>query len=101
MPNPRRTWFTNKIFVLPGGTEDNNLHAQILIDEDTQAPIIRSTWEFTPEERERIANGENIQLDVWAIKTHDGKGITTPPVLMRVSAEPLGKPPGVMEDEPS
>jgi hypothetical protein len=42
-------------------------------------------WEPTPEEREAIANGENIRLIIW--------GKTILPVAIDTTDEALGKPP--------
>jgi hypothetical protein len=84
MMKPRRTHFTNKVFRLSGGTEDNDLWAYIQRD-DQGTPIVCSVWVPTEEERERIANGENIRLCVWGGQ---------PPVVLDLTDEPLGKAPG-------
>jgi hypothetical protein len=80
----RRTHHTNHVFRLPGGTEDNDLWTYVLIDE-TGNPILCSVWEPTPDERKRIAEGENIRLCIW--------GSSQPPVLLDLTDEPLGKKP--------
>lgn len=82
---PRRTHNSNKVFKLPGGTEDNDLWIEVKEDEEHYI-VLASTWVPTDEERERIANGENIELMVW------GQG--HPPVAMRLTDVPLGKKPG-------
>jgi hypothetical protein len=85
----RRTWVSDQVFVLEGGTEDNDLHATVYPPRsevnESNVPIIGSTWVPTDEERARIANGENIELLVW------GGGM--PPVSMRIVDYPLGKRP--------
>lgn len=59
----RRTEHTNRVLKLPGGTEDNDLWFYE-VEQDGQR-IICSVWVPTEEERNRIANGENIRLLVW------------------------------------
>lgn len=81
---PRRTYESQRVLRLPGGNEDNDLWVSLKRDEDDHA-IISSVWEPTPEERQRIAEGANIELCVWAIKT--------PPVLLDVTDVPLGRKP--------
>ena len=80
----RRTHNTDRVFRLPGGTEDNDLWVYDLTDGHNNH-VIASVWEPTKKEREAIANGENIRLLVW------GDGI--PPFAMDTTDEPLGKPP--------
>jgi hypothetical protein len=79
---PRRTHESQQAIRLPGGNEDNDLWMALKRDEENRA-IISSVWEPTPEERERIAAGENIELMVWALQT--------PPVAMAVTDVPLGR----------
>lgn len=81
---PRRTHESQKAISLPGGNEDNDLWVCLKRD-DNNYPVLTSVWEPTAEEREKIANGENIELMVWAVKT--------PPVAVAVTDVPLGKPP--------
>lgn len=81
---PRRTVESNQVFRLPGGTEDNDLRVRLTVDED-ENPVICSVWELTPEERQEIAAGANVELVVWG----DG----TPPVAMHTTSVPLGKAP--------
>lgn len=82
---PRRTVVSNRVFRLPGGTEDNDLW--VYADIDTRGePVIRSTWVPTEDERKAIAEGQNIELVVW--------GAGHPPVNMQLTDVPLGKPPG-------
>lgn len=78
---PRRTHFSNFTFVLDGGTEDNDLWVEATTSD--QGPCLKSVWEPTDEEREKIAKGENVYLVVW------GEG--HPPVALGVTDEPLGK----------
>lgn len=81
---PRRTYISNMVISLPGGNEDNDLWAYASKDcEGT--PIIRSTWVPTDEERQRILEGENIELFVW--------GTGMPPVALGLCRYPLGAPP--------
>ena len=79
---PRRFHSANKVFELEGGTEDNSLWTQI-IAVDGQV-VIRSVWELDDQDRERIAAGENIELFCVGAQV---------PVELRVTDEPLGKPP--------
>ena len=81
---PRRTYLSNRVFVLPGGNEDNDLWARIVTDED-ECPVICSTFVPSDEQRERIAAGENVELMIW--------GAAQPPIAMRLDDTPLGKPP--------
>lgn len=85
---PRRTHFSNLVFTLDGGTEDNDLWTHVDVDEGGH-PCIRSTWVPSDEERKAIAAGSNIELVVW------GEGM--PPVMVRPDDSPLGRPP--MEGE--
>jgi hypothetical protein len=81
---PKRTHYSNGVFDLVGGNEDNALWVQRDIDH-TGHPIIRSCWVPTDEERATIAAGANVELITW--------GTGTPPVAMGVVTYPLGKPP--------
>lgn len=85
---PRRTVISDKVFRLPGGTEDNDLWVTTY-GEDDGGPCIGSTWEPTPEERQAIADGANVELIVW--------GTGTPPVALRLSTYTLGKAPAPSE----
>lgn len=67
------------MYELQGGTEDNSLWV-----ERGSHDTISSVWEPTPEERESIANGHNIQLTIYGGQ---------PPVSMSVVNVPLGKRP--------
>lgn len=62
---PINTINTNITFKLPGGTEENDLPAYRIKDTEGDE-VLCSVWEPTPEERERIANGENLRLIMWA-----------------------------------
>lgn len=81
---PRRTHFSNKVYSLEGGTEDNDLWVTIDADEHGQ-PVICSTFEINDAQRAAIAEGANVELIVW--------GAQQPPVMVRVTANPLGKKP--------
>jgi hypothetical protein len=81
---PRRTYFSERVLGLPGGNEDNDLWVDLTADEDDN-PVIRSVWEPTLEEREKIAAGQNVYLLVW--------GTMHPPVAIGVTQVPLGKRP--------
>lgn len=81
---PSRTHNSNVVFRLPGGNENNDLWGERQTHDLGDA--IRSVWVPTPEERERIANGENIALTIW--------GYIQPPVAISVTDEPLGRRPG-------
>jgi hypothetical protein len=80
---PRRTHLTDTVFRLPGGTEDNDLWVQRMIED--ALPVLRSVWQPTDEERAAIANGANIELRVW------GQG--TPPLAVSTTDEQLGRKP--------
>jgi hypothetical protein len=80
---PRRTIYSNFVFRLEGGTEDNDLWCQKDTDSDGD-PVLRTTWQPSEEERERIAAGENIELIVW--------GVRHPAVTLDVTDTPLGRP---------
>lgn len=80
---PRRTHYSNKVFTLVGGTEDNDLWVENTTSD--HGPCLKSTWEPTPEERRAIGDGANVYLVVW--------GSGHPPVAMGVSDDPLGKAP--------
>lgn len=81
---PRRTHYSNQVFGLPGGNEDNDLW--VMLDQhETGTPLIRSCWVPTDEERAAIAAGSNIELVVW--------GPGHPAVSMGVVDYPLGAPP--------
>jgi hypothetical protein len=81
---PRRTHFSNQVYRLPGGNEDNDLWVYVDRHEDG-SPLVRSCWVPTDEERQAIAEGANVELVVW--------GLGHPPVAMGVVNYPLGAPP--------
>lgn len=81
---PRRTHSSNKVFALDGGNEDNDLWVEQAVTEEG-SPVLVSVWEPSPNERQRIADGENVALVVW--------GTSHPPVLMVPTDAPLGKKP--------
>lgn len=78
---PRRTPSSTTVFRLVGGTEDNDLWTRI--EEVDGIPVIVSVWELTPEERQHIAAGANLQLEIH--------GAEQPPVAMQTTFETLGK----------
>lgn len=83
--NPRRTHESNTVYRLPGGTEDSDMWA-VTGKDDEDNPVIVTTWEPTDDERQRIANGENIALIIW--------GDYQPPVKLATIDVELGKDPG-------
>lgn len=76
-----RTIRCRKRFVLPGGTDANDLWVEERRGEKGE-PVLSSTWQPTDEERQAIADGANVELLVW------GEG--TPPVYIGTSTEQLG-----------
>jgi hypothetical protein len=76
-----RTIRCRRRFVLPGGTDRNDLWVEERRGEHGE-PVLSSTWQPTDEEREAIAKGANVELCVW------GEG--TPPVYIGTSTEQLG-----------
>lgn len=81
---PRRTHFSDKVFRLPGGNEDNDLWTTIYPPSDG-GPAIGSTWAPTDKARAAIAAGCNVELLVFSEVQQ--------PVAMRVVDYPLGKRP--------
>jgi hypothetical protein len=82
---PRRTYGSNKVYSLPGGTEDNDLWVRETFDsEEPELAVIVSVWEPTLEERRAITEGANIELAVWGVQV---------PVALGTTTEALGKPP--------
>jgi hypothetical protein len=80
---PRRTVRSTTVFRLAGGTEDNDLWVEPRVDE-SERPVLSSTWEPSPQERVAIAGGQNVELLVW--------GAGTPPVAVSVTdVEIVGK----------
>lgn len=82
---PRRTHHSDKVFRLPGGTEDNDLWATVYPADANSGPALGSVWVPTDEERQAIADGENIELIVW--------GTGHPPVAMRTTDVEIGRAP--------
>jgi hypothetical protein len=80
---PRRTINTDRVFTLPGGTEDSDLWTYMVATDS--GPAIASVWVPTDDERAAIAAGENIRLIVF--------GTRLPPVMLDLTDEPLGKAP--------
>lgn len=90
---PRRTHLSNRVYRLPGGTEDNDLWTRVTETEDG-SPVICSTFVLTDEQRKRVAAGENVELIIW--------GNAQPPVALRLDDTPLGKkksPPNQLQGE--
>lgn len=82
---PRRFRSANKVWRLEGGNEDNDLWALNHEVNDTvvgQVPAVTSIFVPTAEQRAAIAAGENIALTVLG---------TQPPVMLRLTDEPIGK----------
>lgn len=71
----RRTTETNRCFTLPGGNEDNDLWVLDAVDPDRN-PVLCSYWFPNEDEKQRIMNGEAIELIIW--------GNTHPPVALAV-----------------
>lgn len=84
----KRTENTDCVAKLRGGTEDNDLWYYRMEAEDPkinlQGEVICSVWVPTHEERERIANGENVRLIIWYDKI--------PPIAMDVTDEKVMGP---------
>jgi len=83
---PRRFHSANKVFRLQGGTEDNDLWAELAeLDDQVIGECWSSTSLYVPtdEQRQAIMDGANIALTL----IH-----SQPPVMLRLSDEPLGKP---------
>lgn len=75
---PRKTKYSNGVFELEGGNEDNSLWVERTIAENGD-PVIISTWELNEEEKKAVVDGKRIQLIVW--------GTGHPPVAMRLEEE--------------
>lgn len=69
---PIRTPETNILYTLPGGNEDNFLHAQLCADG------VKSNWELTPRERRMVAGGALITLALLGLQPHH------PPVVLTI-----------------
>lgn len=82
---PHRTHFSNTVYRLPGGTEDNDLWVEVGPADEGAGELLRSCWVPTAEERRAIAEGANVELIVW--------GSAHPPVALGVVDYPLGRPP--------
>lgn len=61
---PVRSAFTNAIFKLEGGTDENDLPIEKTHDAD-ENEILVSTWEVTPQEAQQIVKGKRIELVIW------------------------------------
>ena len=81
---PRRTIHSTKVYRLPGGNEDNDLWTYEVDDNESQ-PVTCSVWVPTNEERQKIAEGQNVRLMIWSR--------AIPPVALDVTDEALGKRP--------
>lgn len=73
---PTTSPYTNSVFKLPGGTEENDLPAERTTDEAGRRLII-STWQPDDAERAAIMAGSPIELIVW--------GDAQPPVAVAVA----------------
>jgi hypothetical protein len=71
----RRTVFSNKVFRMPGGNEDQDLWAMTDTDSDDD-PVIRTTWVPDDEERAEIAGGSNVEVVIWGVE-HPAMAVTT------------------------
>jgi hypothetical protein len=83
---PRRFHSANQVWALAGGTEDNDLWAwNHTVDDSVMGHVAAVTSVFVPDDgqRELIAQGANIALTVIGGQ---------PPVMVRLTDEPLGKP---------
>lgn len=80
---PRRTPSSNKVYRLPGGTEDNDLWVRVDRHAETGDAVVCSTWELSEDERDEIASGANVELVIW--------GLAVPPVAMHTTDEPLDR----------
>jgi hypothetical protein len=76
-----RTVRCTKRFVLPGGTDANDLWVEERRGEHGE-PVIGSTWVPNDLERKAIAEGANVELLIW--------GTGTPPVYVGTSTVQLG-----------
>jgi hypothetical protein len=61
---PRRTRYSNRVYRLEGGTEDNDLW----VEENFEEHTIRSVWQLTDEERQKVADGQNVYLVCWGVQ---------------------------------
>lgn len=73
---PVTTEFTNQVFKLSGGTDENDLPIQRMIEPDGSITLT-SSWELTDDERQQIADGAKINLVIW--------GSAHPPVALEVN----------------
>lgn len=82
---PRRFHSANTVWRLGGGNEDNDLWAMNHEVNDGVLGVmacVTSVFVPTGEQREAIANGENIALTIFGGQ---------PPVMVRLTDEPIGK----------
>jgi hypothetical protein len=75
---PIQTARTTYRFVLPGGTSANDLWVERCVDHANDSTVLASVWKPTPEERQQIADGANIELLVWGGQ---------PPVAMKINTD--------------
>lgn len=83
---PRRTPRSNHVYRLEGGTEDNDLWVELARVRDDvlgETTAICSVWELSDEERQAIADGANVELEII--------GGLQPPVSLTVTDQELGK----------
>ena len=72
---PVRTPWTNALYKLEGGSDENDLPLEKNHDAD-EHEILLSTWELTNEERKAVADGKRIEVIIW--------GEEHPPIALRV-----------------
>lgn len=97
---PRKVESSNIVYRLPGGTEDNDLHARlgrladghVNLDErdpadGTNAPYIATVYEPTNDERAALSSGiSNVEVILLGLER-------PPPLIVRTTTEhPRGKP---------
>lgn len=78
-----KTENSNHNFGPPEGTPEGeilDLPCEWVEDPNNGNRVVRSVWQISENERQMIANGANIQLDVWWIGAF-------PPVVMSVTDE--------------
>lgn len=61
---PVRTPWTNSLYKLEGGTDENDLPIEKTHDAD-EHPVLVSTWEVSPQEAQEIVKGKRIQVIIW------------------------------------
>lgn len=91
---PIRTPTTTTVFKLPGGTDENDLPAEIVIDQDGRL-VLETAWQPTAAELEAIVNGAPVTLRVWG-EQHPPVSVTvadaSPPFVTVDYARPAAAP---------